>query len=209
MASIVINKTNLIDSSFMFQNIHQMTEANDLELDVFRNLLKNYDLGGDLEKMQIWDEYLKNNLSSQLPVIDDNFNNNFNGNLINNNYLDDYDNLSPQDASSSKRYFESIAKSVTTPTQMPQTYTLYSMRILLCVGLMLLVLVVLMVMLIMLCRRHSNLNKYQSIPNNNTSGAVLAYDYIYRPLHGNRLDDEYENTFVGVSIPLLQEVTVV
>ena len=34
-------------------------------------------------------------------------------------------------------------------------------------------------------------------------------DYIYRPLGtgtGNRLDDEYETTFVGVSVPLLQDV---
>lgn len=36
------------------------------------------------------------------------------------------------------------------------------------------------------------------------------YDYIYRPLgggSGNRIEDEYETTFVGVSIPLLHEVS--
>jgi len=38
-------------------------------------------------------------------------------------------------------------------------------------------------------------------------------DYIYRPLGtgltGNRLDDEYETTFVGVSVPLLHDVRAV
>ena len=34
-----------------------------------------------------------------------------------------------------------------------------------------------------------------------------TYDYIYKPVSGGALDDEYETTFVGVSIPLLQEVT--
>lgn len=37
-------------------------------------------------------------------------------------------------------------------------------------------------------------------------------DYIYRPLGtgtGSRLDDEYETTFVGVSVPLLHDVRVV
>ena len=32
-------------------------------------------------------------------------------------------------------------------------------------------------------------------------------DYIYRPLQGDVRDDDYENTFVGVSVPLLQDVT--
>ena len=34
-----------------------------------------------------------------------------------------------------------------------------------------------------------------------------GFDYIYKPLMGAGLDDEYENTFVGVSVPLLQEVS--
>ena len=34
-----------------------------------------------------------------------------------------------------------------------------------------------------------------------------GYDYIYRP--NGVLDDEYENTFVGVSVPLLQDITVI
>ena len=40
-----------------------------------------------------------------------------------------------------------------------------------------------------------------------TSSDVKKYDYFYKPSNGNALDDEYENTFVGVSVPLLQEVT--
>ena len=33
------------------------------------------------------------------------------------------------------------------------------------------------------------------------------YEYIYKPLAGNAIDEDYENTFVGVSIPLIQDVT--
>ncbi len=33
------------------------------------------------------------------------------------------------------------------------------------------------------------------------------YEYIYKPLAGGALDEEYENTFVGVSIPLIQDVS--
>ena len=40
-----------------------------------------------------------------------------------------------------------------------------------------------------------------------TSSDIKKYDYFYKPSNGNALDDEYENTFVGVSVPLLQEVT--
>ena len=32
-------------------------------------------------------------------------------------------------------------------------------------------------------------------------------DYIYRPIQGDVRDDDYENTFVGVSVPLLQDVS--
>ena len=31
--------------------------------------------------------------------------------------------------------------------------------------------------------------------------------YMYTPGHGGHLDEEYDNTFVGVSIPLLQDVS--
>jgi hypothetical protein len=46
-----------------------------------------------------------------------------------------------------------------------------------------------------------------------SSAAGNKYDYIYRPLgglgsgNGSRIEDEYETTFVGVSIPLLHEVS--
>ena len=33
------------------------------------------------------------------------------------------------------------------------------------------------------------------------------YDYVYKPSQQGYIQEEYENTFVGVSIPLLQEVT--
>ena len=33
------------------------------------------------------------------------------------------------------------------------------------------------------------------------------YEYIYSPLHPTEQDDEYENTYVGISIPLLQDNT--
>ena len=47
--------------------------------------------------------------------------------------------------------------------------------------------------------------QYQRLP---TSDPSHRYSYIYRPMQGNAaLDDEYENTFVGVSIPLLQDNT--
>ncbi len=35
------------------------------------------------------------------------------------------------------------------------------------------------------------------------------YDSIYKPSQGDILDDEYENTFVGVDVPLLQEISAV
>jgi len=45
-----------------------------------------------------------------------------------------------------------------------------------------------------------------------TSAGSTDSDYIYRPLGsatGSRLDDEYETTFVGVSVPLLHDVRAV
>ena len=65
-----------------------------------------------------------------------------------------------------------------------------------CVGL-----VAVVVSKIVLRRRH----QYQLIPNQDPTH---RFNYIYRPIHGNAaLDDEYENTFVGVSIPILQDNT--
>ena len=36
---------------------------------------------------------------------------------------------------------------------------------------------------------------------------ATPYDYVYKPSQQGYIQEEYENTFVGVSIPLLQEVT--
>ena len=51
---------------------------------------------------------------------------------------------------------------------------------------------------------HKRQSSYQSIVLNSSS-----YDYIYKPLKRGILDDEYESTFVGVDVPLLQEVSVI
>ena len=52
-------------------------------------------------------------------------------------------------------------------------------------------------------RRHV----YHIIPSSNDKN-ITNYDYIYKPLIGSLvLDGEYENTFVGVSIPLLHDNT--
>lgn len=57
---------------------------------------------------------------------------------------------------------------------------------------------------LVLCRRR--LHAYHSLP----SGSSSHYDYLYRPLHkAGHLSEECNHTFVGVSIPLLQEVTIV
>lgn len=40
-----------------------------------------------------------------------------------------------------------------------------------------------------------------------TEDGKVGYEYIWKPLQGGLLDEEYENTFVGVSVPLLQETT--
>ena len=50
------------------------------------------------------------------------------------------------------------------------------------------------------CRRRAS---YQHIEEDGYHTA----DFVYKPLIGGGLDDEYENTFVGVSIPLLQDNT--
>ena len=49
-------------------------------------------------------------------------------------------------------------------------------------------------------RRHDS---YEHIEDDGQHGA----NCVYKPLIGAGLDDEYENTFVGVSIPLLQDNT--
>ena len=49
-------------------------------------------------------------------------------------------------------------------------------------------------------RQHS----YQPMENNNS-----AFNYTYKPLKAGILDDEYESTFVGVDVPLLQEISVI
>lgn len=57
---------------------------------------------------------------------------------------------------------------------------------------------------LVVCRRR--LHSYHSLP----SGTSNHYDYLYRPLHkAGHLIEECNHTFVGVSIPLLQEVTIV
>ena len=59
---------------------------------------------------------------------------------------------------------------------------------------------ILVVILWIYCRKPYN---YQKIQSDESS----KYEYIYKPLAGGTLDEEYENTFVGVSIPLLQDNT--
>ena len=60
---------------------------------------------------------------------------------------------------------------------------------------------VVLVMVGVYCRKPYN---YQHIQSDQLDS---KYDYIYRPLAGGDLDEEYDNTFVGVSIPLLQDNT--
>jgi len=62
--------------------------------------------------------------------------------------------------------------------------------------------IVLFVMLFMwiCCRGHE---RFRQI----SVSREQLYEYIYSPLHRNDQDDEYENTYVGISIPLLQDNT--
>lgn len=132
------------------------------------------------------------------------------GELQNNYYNDTFSSgyedlgqnqMAANDNSSSSDYNETLREQISS-THKPQVYVLVG------VSVATVVLCLLAVFgLVVICRRHVILSKYNSLPS--TSHSYFAYDYIYRPLHGNRLDDEYENTFVGVSIPLLQEVTVI
>ena len=127
-------------------------------------------------------------------------------NFYNDTFLSGYEDLgqnqmAANDNNSSNDYNETLREQ-TNSTHKPQVYVLVG------VSVATVVLCLLAVFgLVIICRRHVILSKYNSLPS--TSHSYFAYDYIYRPLHGNRLDDEYENTFVGVSIPLLQEVTVI
>lgn len=132
------------------------------------------------------------------------------GELQNNYYNDTFSSgyedlgqnqMAANDNNSSSDYNETLREQISS-THKPQVYVLVG------VSVATVVLCLLAVFgLVVICRRHVILSKYNSLPS--TSHSYFAYDYIYRPLHGNRLDDEYENTFVGVSIPLLQEVTVI
>ena len=45
--------------------------------------------------------------------------------------------------------------------------------------------------------------RYEQLPATETKEEHL----VFKPSHGGLLDEEYENTFVGVSIPILQDVT--
>ena len=64
-------------------------------------------------------------------------------------------------------------------------------------------LVVILLVIFTTKRRHV----YHIIPSSNDRN-ISNYDYIYKPLIGSLvLDEEYENTFVGVSIPLLHDNT--
>ena len=79
------------------------------------------------------------------------------------------------------------------------------------IGTIALILLLVALSCVVVCRRRGGpFVSYASLPSSGGGGTSgSGYDYIYKPLHGGRLDDEYENTFVGVSIPLLQEVSVV
>ena len=60
------------------------------------------------------------------------------------------------------------------------------------------------ILLVIFTTRRKHL--YHIIPSSNDRN--ITYDYIYKPLIGSLvLDEEYENTFVGVSIPLLHDNT--
>ncbi len=52
---------------------------------------------------------------------------------------------------------------------------------------------------IVYCKRRLYLSSFEKLSDN----------YIYKPLQGGQLDKQYENTFVGVDVPLLQEISVI
>jgi hypothetical protein len=52
-------------------------------------------------------------------------------------------------------------------------------------------------------RKKFLLLRYERLPVTNDQKPT----HIYKPSHGGLLDEEYENTFVGMSIPILQDVT--
>lgn len=82
------------------------------------------------------------------------------------------------------------------------------------------VLFILSAVALLVCRRRLLLaayssSAYRSLPSEGdvatSTPAGCHYDYLYRPMRktGSHLSEDYEHTFVGVSIPLLQEVTIV
>ena len=58
------------------------------------------------------------------------------------------------------------------------------------------------------CNRRLMLLRYERLPAT-VAEQRDAKGFVYKPSNGDLLDEEYENTFVGVSIPILQEVTMV
>ena len=63
------------------------------------------------------------------------------------------------------------------------------------------------------CKKRLTLFKYERLPARADQHQQQQQqqgdpDYVYKPSNGaDLLDEQYENTFVGVSIPILQEVT--
>lgn len=74
--------------------------------------------------------------------------------------------------------------------------------ILIFVTLAAIMIVILTIILISYFKRY---NHYSKVPN---VDPYTYYEYIYKPIQGNaHLDSQYEHTFVGVSIPILQDNT--
>ncbi|KAK2142685.1 hypothetical protein LSH36_923g01030 [Paralvinella palmiformis] len=55
------------------------------------------------------------------------------------------------------------------------------------------------------CKKRLMLLRYERLPV--TVADQRETNFAYKPSNGDWLDEEYENTFVGVSIPILQDVT--
>ncbi|KAK2164082.1 hypothetical protein LSH36_69g07008 [Paralvinella palmiformis] len=55
------------------------------------------------------------------------------------------------------------------------------------------------------CKKRLMLLRYERLPV--TAADQRDTNFVYKPSNGDLLDEEYENTFVGVSIPILQDVT--
>ena len=69
-----------------------------------------------------------------------------------------------------------------------------------------------LILLVLGISRHSRWN-YEVVPttddhqNISNSNPRTSYSDIYKPVMDQRIQSDYENTFVGVSIPLLQDVS--